>query len=97
MNFKANNEAPSKQVKKCINEDNEFSAIITGIDFSEITFVYEDDCDVTSLNEIVDQTFEEGYLLEDLSYEIVGFNQKDQTINVRVTANAEKYLMIHED
>ena len=48
---------------------------------------------VDSMNEFAcDDFVEQGYLLEDISYETIGVNKKTKEIIIKCTANAENWL-----
>lgn len=79
-------------VHKCVDKNSNFNAVITGIDFSSIIMVDNLESDrPISLNQIVDDTFEYGYRLTDLSYKIVGVNTNWQTVDIEVDADGSAY------
>jgi hypothetical protein len=90
--FKYDGNHSGEKVLKCIDEDQLFKCVISDIDFSDITSIYGE-C-INALNNLVETTFDNGYAFMDLSYRIVGFNEKKQTVDIEVSADASEYLKL---
>jgi hypothetical protein len=91
MKYKFGKEYKIEDVKKAIDKDGNFVAIITDICFNDIVCYDYDAGMPKTLNGIVEEIFEKGYRLQDLDYEIVGFNKEKQTVDISVNADASSY------
>ena len=96
MKFEINSKTSTINMLLCIDANDIFKAVITEIPFCDITTVSQE-CEVNvALNSMVEQTFENGYILMNLEYRIVGFDAEKQTVDVEVVADASEYLRLIE-
>ena len=96
MKFEINSNTSTVDILSCIDANDVFKAVITGVPFCDITIVAPECSMYLTLNEMVNQTFENGYIFMESSYKIVGFDVEKQTVDIEVVADASEYLRLVE-